>query len=415
MSCSGSTKPHPAELLREAQAIAQRDRPRPGLGIRARGANSGSPIWRATTSAPRPTLDAAGRGAAPPVRGAALLPPRSARAASARRPRRSCRRRCSASRRRSRSPRRSTPGPASSSPARCPRADPRAALPHPVQARQERARIQGGGRGRDAHAAPRRSTCCNAAGAIDSPVPVPLAPLPVRELPQGHRLPAAAGAGDQGDAAAGRRAARSRSTTRRRPRSTMRCRCRAWARGTRDASASTSRRRRSAFAAGDRRSTRSRASGCRRSTCPATRSRCCPTTWCRRTRWPKAANAPAVSLYVHVRRSHAGRSRRARRALERVPIAANLRHDLLDERRSPKQTLADRTPAPAARVRRASWRSCIGLAQQLKARREAGARQARERSTGPTTTSASIGVGRRTARRRARARSRRAGAARRST
>jgi exoribonuclease-2 len=84
-----------------------------------------------------------------------------------------------------------------------PAAGARAALPHPVQARQERARVQGRGRGRQARAA-------RAAGpAADrrrhrQPLPVPLAALPVRAVPQGHRLPGAGGAGHQGRTAAGR-------------------------------------------------------------------------------------------------------------------------------------------------------------------------------------------------------------------
>ena len=63
-------------------------------------------------------------------------------------------------------------------------------------------------------------------------LPVPLAPLPVRELPQGHRLPAAAGAGDQGRTAAGAGAGLLDRRFAAPPRSTTRCRCRAWAAGT---------------------------------------------------------------------------------------------------------------------------------------------------------------------------------------
>jgi exoribonuclease-2 len=74
---------------------------------------------------------------------------------------------------------------------------------------------------------------------------------------------------------------RSRSTTRRPPRSTMRCRSTAW-RPAPWSLACTSPRRR--WPSGPiRRSTSSPASACPRSTCRATRSRCCPTRWCRAT------------------------------------------------------------------------------------------------------------------------------------
>ena len=75
-------------------------------------------------------------------------------------------------------------------------------------------------------------------------VPVPLAALPVRELPEGHRLRRAAGAARSRTSCRCAGCRRSRSTTRRPPRSTTRCRCRAWA-AARSRSASTSPRRRS--------------------------------------------------------------------------------------------------------------------------------------------------------------------------
>ena len=74
-------------------------------------------------------------------------------------------------------------------------------------------------------------------------LPVPLAALPVRELPQGHRLRRRCRRPAVKDELPLAPACRpSRSTTRRPPRSTTRCRCRAWA-AARCVSASTSRRR----------------------------------------------------------------------------------------------------------------------------------------------------------------------------
>jgi hypothetical protein len=71
-----------------------------------------------------------------------------------------------------------------------PGAGARAALQDPLQAGQERARVQGGGRG----GAPRqrRRWTCSSRRRHRLALPVPLEALPVRQLPQGHRLPAAA-------------------------------------------------------------------------------------------------------------------------------------------------------------------------------------------------------------------------------
>ena len=136
-------------------------------------------------------------------------------------------------------------------------------------------------------------------------LPVPLAALPVRELPEGHRLPAARGAGDQATS----------------------CRWPPVA-GVLDRRLGDDRDRRRALGAGprqrhghgrhphrragarararQRRSTRSRASACRPSTCRATRSRCCPTTWSQAYTLPEGRDCPAVSLYVTLRRGDAG-------------------------------------------------------------------------------------------------------------
>jgi exoribonuclease-2 len=71
------------------------------------------------------------------------------------------------------------------------------------------------------------------------------------------------------------------------------------------------------------------ASACPRSTCRATRSPCCPTTWCRPTPCRRAATCPAVSLYVALDEATL-EIKATETRLERVPIVANLRHDQLD-------------------------------------------------------------------------------------
>ena len=85
----------------------------------------------------------------------------------------------------------------------CPGAHPRAAVQDPVQARQERRRVQGRGRGLAGH--PQRAAGPAAARRRDRfALPVPLEAFPVRELSPGHGLPRAAGPGDPRRAAAGR-------------------------------------------------------------------------------------------------------------------------------------------------------------------------------------------------------------------
>ena len=103
-------KPSPAELMREAQALAADHRPGPGLGIRARRRNSASPTWRATISARRPRWRSRRRRcfACSRRRTTSAAP---ARAASRRRRPKSCSRRWPRSRRRSRCRPRSPPGP----------------------------------------------------------------------------------------------------------------------------------------------------------------------------------------------------------------------------------------------------------------------------------------------------------------
>ena len=224
--CCASPAPSPRRCSAAARAIAARDRPRPRLGVRARG---------------RLRLRRAG---------ARLL-------RRIGRHRRSRRRRCSACSRAPHYFRRLGKGNFRKAPEEIvkaallgierkrqvaaqvdawaerarrrhlPAADARAALPHPVQARQERARVQGRRRGVAAH----RPAAARAAegGRRDRlALRVPLAPLPVREVPARHRL------------RAGRRCRRSKEELPlapargvldrrlgRRPRSTTRCRCRA--------------------------------------------------------------------------------------------------------------------------------------------------------------------------------------------
>ena len=178
--------PAPAELIAAGQRARGRDRPRPRLGVRARRRvrlrRPGARLLRRH----RPAPTQAGRGAVPPVRGAALLPPPRQgpvqqgagrdRQGGAARHRAQEAARGAGRRLGARAGRRPLPG-----------ADARAALPDPVQARQERARVQGGGRGGAALAA--RAARPAEGGRRDRlALPVPLAALPVRAVPEGHRL-----------------------------------------------------------------------------------------------------------------------------------------------------------------------------------------------------------------------------------
>ena len=141
------------------------------------------------------------------VRGAALLPPRRQGPLSRRRRPRSCSRRWPRSRRRSRCRRRSAEWAAELAAGELPGAGARAALQDPVQARQERARIQGGGRGRARHAqaaarpagsAPARSTRpTSSTGAASCSRTSPRAPAfrPLQAPPIADELPLAERAG----------------------------------------------------------------------------------------------------------------------------------------------------------------------------------------------------------------------------
>ena len=176
---------------RRGRADRARDRPRPGVGVRARGRvrlrRAGARLLRR-----QGRRDAGSGRAARPVRRAALLPPSRQgalpqgagrdRQGGAARHRAQAPDRAAGRRLGRRARRRNLPG-----------ADPRAALSHPVQARQERARVQGRRRG---VAAFRPGAARPAQGGRRDrlAVRVPLAPLPVRGVPEGRRLRRRAGA-----------------------------------------------------------------------------------------------------------------------------------------------------------------------------------------------------------------------------
>jgi exoribonuclease-2 len=95
-------------------------------------------------------------------------------------------------------------------------------------------------------------------------------------------------------------------------------------------------------------------------------------------------DCPAVSAVRHARRGHAGGEVGSETKLERVPIAANLRHDQLDE----VVTEASLTGEAAADYAHAPELAfAFRLARHLKARARWCAASPRT-STGPTTTSA---------------------------
>jgi exoribonuclease-2 len=173
----------------------------------------------------------------------------------------------------------------------------------------------------------RRWPCCSKAGAIASPYQFHWQRFLFDHFPQGHRFSGAAGAADHRRPAAGRGA------------------------GVFDRRLADHRDRRRALGAGPgqrhgggghphRRagpghhspaapSTCWGASACPPSTCRATRSPCCPTRWCRPTPCQEGRDCPAVSLYVALDEATL-EIKATETRLERVPIAANLRHDQLD-------------------------------------------------------------------------------------
>ena len=212
----------------------------------------------------------------------------------------------------------------------------------PVQTRQERARVQGRGRGPRAPRSAPRLELLERAGAIIR-LPVPLEAIPVRELPKGTAFP---------------RSRRRRSpTTCRWPKACRpfdrrfadhrdrRCAAvQAWSRAP-SRSACTSRpgwplRRACA-------STSGACAHVHRSTCRATRSRCCPTR-CADLHAARWREPPGRVALCALRRGHA-RTEGTETKIERVPIVANLRHDQLDSviPRPGSKTLGAPNDAPA--------------------------------------------------------------------
>jgi exoribonuclease-2 len=181
-------KPQPAELMAAAQALAPRSS-WTWPGNSPPRTNSALPTWRATISTQR-RLEPSRPGAVAAVRGAALLPPRrQGPLQEGARGHRQGRRwpaieKKEADRRADRRlGRRAGRRPV-------PAADPRAALQDPVQARQERARVQGRGRGQPRHAAAPLDLL-QKAGAIDSPYQFHWQRFPVRATsPRAPAFPA---------------------------------------------------------------------------------------------------------------------------------------------------------------------------------------------------------------------------------
>ena len=332
-------QPEPAELIARASRIAARDRPRPRLGVRARS--------RVRLRRPRPRLlrrergdDEAGRRPAPPVRGAALLPP--ARQGHFKKaPEEIVKAALLGIERKKQVAAQIDAWAAELVAGELPAAGPRAALQASSSSRTRTrpntrpwSRPRGG-----ASSAPLDLLT---AGRRDRfALPVPLAPLPVRELPEGHRLPGARGAGDPAKRCRSRRRRPSRSTTRRPPRSTTRSRCRASAPAGR-ASASTSPRPASPSCP-TRRSTRSRASRLSTVYMPGHKLTMLPDEVVAGLHARSRARMPGRLALRDARRSHARDDRHETR-LERVPIAANLRHDQLDAVIT-EATLAGEAPA----------------------------------------------------------------------
>ena len=356
-------QPTPTALIASATSAREGDRPRPRLGVRAgqrvRLRRPGARLLR--TGRRRE----AGRRAVPPVRGAALLPPprqgqlqegaRRDRQGRPARHRTQEAARC-ADRRLGRRPgRRRLPG-----------AGARAAVPDPLQAGPQRARIQGSGRGGEPHLRPPLDLL-KAAGAIDSPYQFHWRRFLFEQFPKGTGF-RRCGAHGQGHAAAraGRRP--SRSTIRRRPRSTMRCRCRASAAAghARHPHRRTGTRLHAGLGRRPRRP-RTPVDGLHAGLEGHDAAR-------RDRRGLHADRRPPMPRRLAVRdlrRSDAGGRASATR-LERVAIAANLRHDQLDSVITEATLAGGRRPATVRA--RARVRVPAGAPPEGAAR--AGARQA---------------------------------------
>ena len=309
--------------------------------------NSASPTWRATTSAPRPRWRSRRpRCCACSRRRTTSAAP--ARAASSKAPAEILQQALAAIEKKKQVQAQIDAWAARTGRRQLPGADARAAVQDPVQAGQERARIQGRGRGLARHAARAPLDLLQTRRRDRLALPVPLAALPVRELPQGHRLPAAAAPADQGRAAAGAGA------------------------GLLDRRLQHHRDRRRAVGAGPGHAARSRwASTSPRRAWPSQPA--APIDQVARQRLStvympgykitmlpddvvqaytlqEGRDCPAVSLYVQLRRSHAGGARHARRAWSacRSPPTCATTSSTPS---SPKHGW--KTPPPAPRPRRA--------------------------------------------------------------
>ena len=263
---------------------------------------------------------------------------------------------------------------------RLPGAGARAALQDPVQARQERARIQGRGRGLARHAAAAARPAASRPAPSTRPTSSTGGASCSRTSPRAPAFPALQRAGHRRRAAAGRRAG---LLDRRFADHRDRRRAVGAGPGHRhgDASASTSRRRAWRWCRAAR-STRWRARACRRSTCRATRSRCCPTTWCEAYTLQEGRDCPAVSLYAQLRRSHAGAERHRDAAGARAdrrqpaPRPARRASSRRPGSKTPRST-RENTPEAAPRAARAAVLP-VPPREAAEGAARSGARQARE-------------------------------------
>ena len=201
-------------------------------------------------------------------------------------------------------------------------------------------RDQGAGAGLRADRPDARRSCSSAAACWATATTTTCSRFLHEFFPRGAAVPGARGAGAARRSAARRRAALSASTTSAPPRSTTRSRC------TRLPAASVRIGIHIAapalgFAPGSPLDAIAR-ERLRPSTCRGASSPCCPRTWSSVSRSTRAASCPAVSLYLNVDDA-TGRSAARHSRLERVPIAANLRHAAvrraerrLRERRDPR-------------------------------------------------------------------------------
>ena len=359
-----------------------RDRPGPGLGVRARGRvrlrRPGARLLRA----PRPAPSSRPRRCSACSR-RRTTSAASARASSRRRPKRPSRRRCWASS--ARSSRRAQIDAW---------ADELAAGACPAPIREQLYKIlfkpdKNAPEYKAVVEAARRAQrapldLLKAAGAIDSPYQFHWRRFLFENFPKGTAFPALQAPADQGRRCRWPRRRRSRSTTRPPPRSTMRCRCRAWA-AARCRSASTSPRRALAIAPD---SALDKVARERLSTVymPGYKLTMLPDavvqayTLTRRPRLP--GGVACTSRFDEATLAAQGQRDPARARADRRQPAPR------PARQRDHRSLARRRRAGRLRpCRRTGLRLPPGAAPEGAAR--GGARQARDSSTGPTTTSAS--------------------------